>query len=430
MIRLRRPLAWANRDQEEIAKADLLGILLEWIFSLISIDLRKAKIFKLPTKRSELVEEQEAFALRPASGSVEDKGHPVPAEASTHYHSIGGPLLYATFSDTLNRTDRQSKHLQAFVPLWGGIEEIEEIELESVQVSPTAQTPTVSRPKIEDMAPTEVDIDQEESVIEEGAKGSSLFAKPSSARGQAIGEGQEDFERPSKTATNGWTKDVSDDAKDVKKGEADVGEAEEELMGREVTRELLKDGLLIVSPIEKLANADIPEGREGRLLGEEANQRLGGLFADYRCDDSLTISFFLSMMASTTIIGILFGVQAGAKILPTSPAAKALNILAVITKGLYFLYLVVIRPQVMVTLFIVEVLSAALELCTLACIVGLQWNPYQPSLMNAMTGIQLCVLCVKIGSLWMGCLNSLYGWIRRRYLKKISMEEKIALTEK
>ena len=454
VIRLRRPLAWANRDQEEIAKADLIGALLELIFSLFRVNLREAKLFKLPQLRSEIDREEKRTMITRPSEAEE-----APLQPTIHYHTVGGPVLYARSSDSLNQSGKGMKqHLQPLAtPSWEGVEEIEVESVQAslhytmhgdvmtpfskrpaflalfsdliagdssslalfLQVSPSgAPTPLISRPKIEEIEDGEEDLQSEK--VEGGVRlGSPLTArsqKPLSAqgRGQAVGEGQEEavMKRPMAIKRDGWTEERNDE----KKEEADESDPDDEI-GREVTKELLKDGLLVVQPITRLMKSDISDGRKGRMLGEEGSQRLGGLFVDYRCDSDLTISFFLAFVFSSTIIACLFGIQAGAKILPTSPASKALNILALLVKAAYLAYCLVIRPQVMVTLFVVEIISSTLEMCTLACIVALQWTPYQSALMDAMVGIQIANLTLKIGSLWMGCLNALYGQIRKRWLK-------------
>lgn len=364
ILRLRRPLAWANRDQEELAKADLLGALLEWIFSLAKIDLRKTRIFKLPTLRSEIKEREEllAFPLEPLilnafepSTVKHFEAKPLTAKPpdyndeafyqATHYHTVGGPVLYARSTDPLNQSNRNMGGASpvALVPPWEGIEEI---ELESVPTSPSGATPTAPRPKFEEL----VSYDEDESAcrstdeLEGRPSGSPLFArgpktssasgggqklssasgggqklssssgggqKSSRGGGLALGEGVEESEERPTVTRDGWTK-----VKEGEEGKAVKADDENDIsIGQEVTKELLSDGFLLVQPVtHMMANSSsISDGRKARLLGEEGNQRLGGLFADYRCDNDLTLSFFSALVLSSAIIACLFGIQARAK---------------------------------------------------------------------------------------------------------------------
>ena len=228
------------------------------------------------------------------------------------------------------------------------------------------------------------------------------------------------------------------------KGEKVKEETKEEarLLGEEKTKIYHDDGMKVVEPVTKLMNAaerircakesslsgakkgtndgdgGLKKVSEKDLLQSLIKDRLGSLYEEYRVINAWTVSFFYASCVTNTALGVLVGVQLGAKILPTSRAAFALNILACLVQLAFTIYLTWIRPQLAFTGYVVEAASQWLQTVTLACIVALQSLPFTASIQNAMTWIQVAVIAVKVFSIFMLLMSFLVNFLSRKKVEK------------
>ena len=208
------------------------------------------------------------------------------------------------------------------------------------------------------------------------------------------------------------------------------------IFGQTKTKVYYEDGVRVIEPVTRLIGTaeKVRLAEEARLSGEKEGHkegdkgevedklltealikdRLGSLYEEYRVINAWTISFFYASCVTNTALGVLIGVQSGAKILPTSQAALILNILACLFQFVFSIYLTRVRPQLALTGYVVEVAAQWLQTATMVCIVALQSLPFTTSIQNAMTWIQVAVMVVKVFAIYMIMMTFVFNYFKRK----------------
>lgn len=85
--------------------------------------------------------------------------------------------------------------------------------------------------------------------------------------------------------------------------------------------------------------------------------------------------------------------------LPGSNLAIGLNSGLLATKLAYAMYVILLRPQVSLTAYVVEVVCAGLETALCVCLVDLQFFVDVNGVQNAMLYLEISLLALRVGCL-------------------------------
>lgn len=106
----------------------------------------------------------------------------------------------------------------------------------------------------------------------------------------------------------------------------------------------------------------------------EVYERYGVFFEDFKGTTKLTITFFVASLLNMIIPAILLGIQSGGNMTPQTHAARITNILLLIVKAAYAIYIIAVRPFYNLVVVVTESGCAWLEAGLAACILALQYR--------------------------------------------------------
>eukprot|EP00798_Chlamydomonas_sp_ICE-L_P005124 gene5124-34929_t len=132
----------------------------------------------------------------------------------------------------------------------------------------------------------------------------------------------------------------------------------------------------------------------------KVEERFSVMFCDVRQLSFLMIAFFLAMVIRNVLVGLLIGIQEGARVVPGTGASQGLNILLLLVNALFLAFLVVVRPHRTWFRFSLYALLSLLECVVCGFIVYLTFTAGSTTAQDSMFYTQIALIALQTIVTW------------------------------